>query len=249
MHKLSLAVLLPFVLTGNAARLNAADEARTVIEKAIEAHGGKAVLSKQKCEVVRTEGTVVLEGITAKFTNVTTTQLPGQFKNVTHCSLLGTDTSIIQVLNGDQAWVTVNGEVQPITDVLRAEMEQTKYAEEVTRLVPLLEDKAFQLTLLGVGKVRDQTVTAVRVRSKGHGDIELFFDQTTGLLAKTKRDSLNGKMQPAVQEVYWSSYQRKDGINRPMKFVGYQDGKKFTTAQITDVKYPDKIDEKEFTKP
>ncbi len=34
-----------------------------------------------------------------------------------------------------------------------------------------------------------------------------------------------------------------------MKFVGYQDGKKFTTAQITDVKYPDKIDEKEFAKP
>ncbi len=248
MGKLRLAILLALPLSV-AAPLHAADDARAVIQRAIEAHGGKAPLTDHKAEIVQTEGTVTLQGFTATFTTVTTVQLPDQFKNVMRCSILGMETSAVQVLNGDQAWMTVNGEMKPIPEALRAEMEHTKYAEQVTRLVPLIEDKAYQLSLLSEIKVQGVVLVGVRVQSKGHGDIDLYFDQKSGLLAKTKRASLDGSLQPVSQEVYWNNYEMKDGINRPMKYVSYQGGKKISTGKITDVRYPEKIDAKEFAKP
>ena len=249
MSKLRSALVLAGLLHLGVTPLRAANDPRLIIEKAIEAHGGKERLNGQKAEIVRMEGTISAQGLTGTFHSVTSVQLPNQFKNVMRCSILGMETSIVQVLNGEQAWMTINGETRPIPEALRAEMEQTKYAEQVLRLVPLIEDKAYRLSLLDEIKLEGQPVVGVRVQSKGHNDIDLYFDQKTGLLTKTQRTSLNGMLLPVKQEVYWSGYEKKDGINRPMKYLAFQDGKKMSNAAITEVRYPEKIDDKEFVKP
>jgi hypothetical protein len=248
MRALRLSVLCFTVAVAGTPLLRAADDPKAILDKAIQAHGGKDVLNR-KAEVMTTKGTVSLNGITAPVTVHTYVLLPDKFKNVMKFSLGGEEHTVVQVLNGDKAWTSRDGQLMEVGEKVRAEMDETKYADQVARLVPLVEDKTFQLTALGESKVNDKTVVGVKVQSKGHRDIELYFDKDTGLLAKTKRMSLNGQMNAVTQEEVWSAYLKKDGIQRPTKYAAYQDGKKFSEGEITDVQYPDTIDEKEFAKP
>jgi hypothetical protein len=42
---------------------------------------------------------------------------------------------------------------------------------------------------------------------------------------------------------------KSGGIKRPKKFTVYQDGKKVTEGEVTDTKFPEKLDDNTFTKP
>jgi hypothetical protein len=128
-------------------------------------------------------------------------------------------------------------------------MEETKYADQVTLMTPLLDDKKFQLSALGEKKVQNRPVIGVKVSATGHRDIELYFDKETGLLAKVKRMALNPNMVAAVQEEYWSDVKDTAGVKRPRKFQVYQDGKLFMEGELTDVKYPNQVDHSLFEKP
>ena len=51
------------------------------------------------------------------------------------------------------------------------------------------------------------------------------------------------------QEVYYGDFRDLGGYKRPVKVLALRDGKKVMDAELTDVKYFDKFDEAEFTKP
>ena len=55
---------------------------------------------------------------------------------------------------------------------------------KVARMVPLLKEKGYELSLIGEDKVEGKKVVGVRVTKKDQKDISLFFDKETGLLAK-----------------------------------------------------------------
>jgi hypothetical protein len=244
-----IATLIVAGLFLTAVPVRAEDDARTIVDRAVKAHGGRDVLGKVKAEKLRGKGTLFFEGVSAPFTVETVTVLPNQFRNEMKCAVLGETTTQIVVLNGDKAWTTANGLEQPLTEPVKAEMEETRYADQVTLLTPLLDDKKFQLTSLGEKKVRDRPVQGVKVTAKGHRDIELYFDKETGLLAKVKRMAMSPKMVAAVQEEYWTDFKETAGVKRPMRFQVYQDGKLFTEGELTDVQYPDQVDKALFEKP
>jgi hypothetical protein len=225
------------------------DDARSIVDRAVKAHGGRDALGKIKAERVKGKGTIFYEGVSVPFTVENVIVLPGQFRNEMKCAVLGEETNQVVVLNGDKAWTTANGQNQPLTETVKAEMEETRYADQVTMLTPLLDDKKFQLSSLGEKKVRDRPALGVKVSTKGHRDIELYFDKEAGLLAKVKRLALSPKMVAAVQEEYWSDFKETAGVKRPMRFQVYQDGKLFTEGELTEVSYPEKVDNALFEKP
>ncbi len=250
MRKSFLIALAAAVLLGTAPAVRADDESRAILDKAVKAHGGKDVIAKHKAEHVKTQGVLITEGVKVPFTAETFEQLPDRFKNVMKVNIPGQNLTLVQVLNGGQAWMTLNGEAQTITDKLLAEMNETVYVDQVTTLVPLLDGKGFTLTSLGKSLVRRRPAVGVKVESKGHREILLFFDEETGLLVKTERRALGPKqVNEVLQEVYYSEPKEIDGIKRPMKFAMYQDNEKVTEGEITDVRFPDKLDDKVFEKP
>jgi hypothetical protein len=243
-------VLVAGLVLAVGGRVLADDEARAVIDKAVQAHGGTAALSKIKNEQVVTRGTLYAAGQSVPFTAETTAQLPDRFKNVMHLSAPGgKEQTVVQVIDGDKAWMTVDGKPRDVGEKPRAEMDESRYTERVTMLAPLLEEKEFELTALGDKKIDGRATAGVKVKSKGHRDVELYFDKETGLLAMTKLMAVNSRMQPAVQEEHFSDYVKSGGIMRPEKFTVYQDGKKVTEGEVTDSTFPDKIGDKEFEQP
>jgi hypothetical protein len=242
-------LLVLVLLVGWGHPVPAQDGSRAVIERAIQAHGGMQRLSQLRADRVKIKGSLFLNDKAVSFTGETWVQLPAQLKTVVQISQDNRTHTLIQVLNGEMAWVTLNGQPQKVEPAALAEMRQTLALARAVRLVPLLTDKIYDLSSLGESKVNDRVLVGVKVAIKGNKDLRLYFDKETGLLVKTAHalDDSNGK--EVEQEEHYSDFQDLGGFKRPVKLVGLRKGGKIMEAELVDVKYLDAINGAEFAKP
>ena len=103
---------------------------------------------------------------------------------------------------------------------------------------------------LGEVKVDGQPALGIRVSSKGHRDVNLYFDKAKGLLVKVETrdvDLLTG--QEVTTEKIMSDYKEVGGLLRPSKVRVLRDGKKLMDLEMEEVKLVDKFDKEFFDKP
>jgi hypothetical protein len=229
--------------------VRAQEDARAILSKAVTAHGGEDKLSKLRADRVKVKGTLYLGDMEIPFTGETLVQMPGQFKNVMDMKFMGQNRKVVQVLNGDRGWVSIDGQSRDPDAAGLAQMKETLYMDQLVRLTPLLKDNAYQLTALKETKIKDRPAVGVKIAAKGHKDASLWFDKENGLLVKAEYTMMNNQKKEVPQEEYFSDFKEVGGIKRPMKVVAFQDGKKLMDAEITDVQSPDKIADAEFAKP
>jgi hypothetical protein len=191
-----------------------------------------------------------LNGVEVPFTSETIVELPGRLKSDLQLEIQGQEIHVVQVVDGDQGWLSANGQTMELPDPLLGELKETLYASRVETLVPLLREKGFTLSALGESKVDGRTAQGVKVASAGHKDVELWFDQENGLTVKRNRTALDGTTQQEVlQEATFSDYGEADGVKYPKKIAIQQDGKKFLSGEMSDFKCVDKFGAGEFAKP
>jgi hypothetical protein len=237
------------LLSALLAARGADDSPRAIVERAIQAHGGRERLEKLKTDRVTLKGTIFVNDDKAEFTAETTVNMPAQFRYVVNQKFATSTRKVVQILNGDKVIVTLDD--NPVKDIPAstvARMRDILQLERATRLVPLLSDKSFELAALGESKVHDKPAVGVKVSSKKHADLKLYFDKESGLLVKTEHDLTEGK-QTVTQEEYYSEFKEIGGYKRPTKLAVFLAGKKVMDAELVDVKYLDKVDETLFTKP
>ena len=106
---------------------------------------------------------------------------------------------------------------------------------KIGHLTNLLTDKSLQLTLLGESKVENRPAVGVKAASKGHRDIDLFFDKESGLLAKiqSRKNDLQ-TMQEVDEERIIKEYQDIDGQKTPKKVLINHDGKKYLELDVLE---------------
>jgi hypothetical protein len=230
------------------ATVRAQDNVKAIITKAIQAHGGEAALAKFSAEQARAKGSIFVDGKTIAFTAETSVQLPGQFKNVMQYEVQGKKGTLVQVLDGDKGWLSIDGDTKPLDGARLTETRETMYVHGAGRLLPLLKE-AFQLTMLPETKVNGQPALGIKVASKGHKDINLYFDKAAGLLVKTERRTLNNAGKEVLQEEFFSDFKEINGVKRPMKITVVQDGNKFMEGEMTEIKQTDKLPPSTFAKP
>jgi hypothetical protein len=238
------------LLCAGAARAQDKDAARAVVEKAVEAHGGLDRLSRNRADWVTIKGVLSVGGKDRSFTAETIVQLPDQFKTVLAVSVDDQKTTIVQVLNGDEAWVTLDGVPQPkIPAAALVEMKSIMHLDRVIRLAPLLTDKAYTLAALGETKLNGREVVGVKVLCKGQREVRLFFDKEKGLLVKTEHVLDDSGDREVKQEEYYGEFKDYAGFKRPSKLSVFRAGKKTMEAELVEVKYYEKIDASVFAKP
>ncbi len=194
-----------------------ADEPRAVIEKAIQAAGGRENLAPIKATRATLKGIIhesdILER--AVVTAEVVSQLPRQFKLIGHITGNGVVVVTTQILNGDKAWIQANDMNDPANARELEDMKQSAYVDYVATLLPLLEDKAYTLTALPDAAVQGRPAVGVKVVSKGHPDISLYFDKQTGLLAKIEHRRPDPDAQNAallLREEFLSDYRVVDPV-------------------------------------
>lgn len=112
------------------------------------------------------------------------------------------------------------------------------------------KDIYFDISLLPEIMVEGKPAQGVRVRSRGHRDINLYFDKKTNLLVKLTRifdDPVTGEK--ADEERIIKEYQDIQGIQTIKKVVVFRSGKKYIDLEVIEAKYLDKVADREFAKP
>jgi hypothetical protein len=225
------------------------DGVQAILEKAIKAHGGGQNIDKNRAVQTRTKGTLHL-GDGLNFTQEIKAQVPGQFREAMELDVGGNKVNVVTVFNVDKGWVSVNGMTKDLEDKILTEVKEAANLLRIARLTALKTDKTFTLSPLGETKVNDKPAVGIKVATKGFRDANLYFYKDDGLLAKIERRALDlMNNQEVNEERIITEYQDVDGLKAAKKVVVNRDGKKFMEAEVTEVKYTDKLDDSEFGKP
>jgi hypothetical protein len=239
------ATLVCVLVVGGVGR---ADDVKTIIEKAVQAHGGADKLGKHKAAITKSKGTLdLLGGI--DFTQEIMVQGPGKFKESMQLSIMGQNINTVSVFDGQSAWIKAAGMDVPVTDELMKEFKEAAYQMSIGDLSGI-QNKNLELSLLGEVQVEGKPAVGIKVASKGHRDISLFFDKASHMLARVDSMALDAQSgQEVAQEKIMKEYQDLNGIKVPKKVLVNRDGKKFMDVEVVEVKFVDKIDDNEFAKP
>jgi hypothetical protein len=229
------------------ARADDGAAARALVDKAVQAQGGETKLAKFPAAVVKLKGTFhgLGEGVT--FTGELATKGADRQKFVIEAEVGGQKFRLVYVLNGDKAWVKFDEDTEELDEDDLAEAKEEAYSEWVATLLPL-KDKAFTLAALSEVNLAKRPALAVKVSSKGHRDVNLYFDKETGLLVKTET-RVKDDGQEVTEETFLSDYQEVQGTKQAMKFTIKRDGKLYLEGEVTEYQLAEKLDDSVFAKP
>jgi hypothetical protein len=218
-------------------------EARAIIDKAITAGGGEAVLAKSNAATFKEKGTYHGMGQPLPYTGSYAVQWPKQFR-------MEIMDAFVIVVNGDRGWIKTGGDVKDMTKEELVARQSDLHAEWLITLLPL-KDKAFTLTALGEVKVTDRPGLGVKVTRKDYPEVKLYFDKTSNLLIKSefKTKMPEEQYREAKAETYFSDYKDFGGAKVATKVVMKRDGKLYVEAEVTEYKAAGKLEDKVFDRP
>jgi hypothetical protein len=222
---------------------------RAILEKAIAAHGGMERLSQVRADWIRMNGSLFLAGKEIPFSSETTVQLPGQLKCVQRVSSPSGAYTLVQVLNNDKLWMTHNGQPHAMSPTAQVEMREILHLDRAIRLVPLLNDPAYEVAYVGESKVNDRPALGLKVTAKGRKELRLYFDRETGFLVKTEHTLDDSMGKEVRKEAYYSDFRDLGGFRRPVKIVAFRDGKKVMEGELLEAKYFERLPDTEFKQP
>jgi hypothetical protein len=233
------------LLTAAAARADDRGAARAVIDRAVNAQGGADALLRAQVVSRTTAGFVMQGGKPVPFTSTTLLSLPDRMRLAL---TLDKKVRIVTILNGDKGWqLPPGGSVTELTPEHLREIREEAYVWWLTTLVPLRKGP-FTLTPLPDVKINGEPAAGVKVASPGHGDVRLYFDKGTGLLARIERRASEFGVQ-VDKEYHYTDYKTFDGVKLPTKEAITLSGKKWSEAVTDSCKFLAHIDEKEFSRP
>jgi hypothetical protein len=233
-----------------AVRADDAADARAIVEKAVKALGHKP---GDKLEGItwKDNGKFSGGGMAMPYTGDFAFQWPDKYRFTVSADVEGMKLNFIVVANGNKAWESMLGMTQETAKEKHEFVMNQVYVLGVSSLLPLLTDKAYQLATAGEKDVNGQKTVLVTVTRDKKPAVTLYFDKTTGLLAKsdTKVKDQFQDWKEVTEEVYFSDYKDVNGKKRFGKMKIVRDGKTMIESTISDQKTVGKLDAKLFEKP
>ena len=219
-----------------------------VVAKALDAQGGAAKLAKLQAATGKIKGTFHGMGAAFEFTGEYASHGADKYKVDIEFDVAGQKLRFVQVLAGNEGWRRLGDDTEAMDQEELAEAKEEAYAEWVSSLTPLT-DKQFTLSPLGELAIEQRQTVGVKVASKGHRDVDLYFDKETGLLAKIATQAMDDGGQLVSEETLLSEYREFNGIKQPTKYNIKRDGKLYMESEVTEVRLVEKLDDSVFAKP
>jgi hypothetical protein len=234
--------------TGIVAAAGSDTEARSLLARALKAHGGEETLARFKGLRLRLK--ISYEGVRQfSYQHDWLFSAPDQFRDTGDGYYLGRKLTTVYATDGKNTWSLIEGRTEDMDQTFSGPFKDNVHLLHVLRLTPL-QSKDFELTSLGETKVEGKTAAGLRVRSTGQKDIALFFDRESGLLVKSERKVYNTETEREGQEErYYKDYPKKEALQAlpfPRKIVVKIDDKTVEYDDILKVTFLEKVDETVF---
>ncbi len=226
------------------------DDPKQVLDDAIQARGGEAVLKKLMNNYCTGEGQSIILNEPHRFRFKTHCSLPDRLRDE---SVYENGLHFLQVVSGGKGWSKEWNKDQTVVTELDAvnlrTTRETLYGNHLMTLVPLRDPK-FKLTPLPEQRKDGYLCRAFSVQSDGHPDTTFFFDKDTRLPLVLRTKTLDpNTLVVKNQEIYFRDYQTTDGLKFPMRWVIYNDGNKAFELKFAEIKLLNSVEPQFFEKP
>jgi hypothetical protein len=246
------ATVLSLFLICSPVRADTAKEARALLDKAIEAMGGKEKLTRGQAATWKSKGKIHAGEEMLDFTDEWSVQGLAQYRWSVEATFMGQTRSLLLVLNKDKGWAKNGDRVEELSKqkeiltILQTDLRCVRLAQ---MLVPLT-DKGYQLSHLGELKIQDRAAVGIKVARKGQPEIDLFFDKKTSLPLRSevriKEPEADGEV---VHAFYYEKYEETDGVKHFTKVELRRDDKVLVEMELSDFQLQEQLGEETFAKP
>jgi hypothetical protein len=229
------------------------DEARRILEKALQAHGGAALLARVKAGYTHTTGRLfqVRDGV--DFEQRAWFQEPDRVRSEMRVKIGDKETVVVTVVNGLRGWIRVDGQTREMDERALAQAREELYLSGIHHLVALRESDSRLSVVEGVA-VGDRATVGLRVTARGHRDVVLYFDKDKGLLLRTDRPTIDRMSGAEYTEAkMFGDFQDADGIRSARSIFVYRltptQRLRYLSTEVKEVKFVDRFEDRYFEKP
>ena len=178
---------------------------QTILDKYIEAIGGKAKIDAVNTLVNKSEATLSMGGQSISLSRTVYNKAPDTYADVQVVPMQG---EIVQVYNSGEAYVKMGGQKQPLPPAVAPLFKYmgTLFGER------FYEDLGFELTYRGTSKVSGKDAHQIEVKLGGGQTVNEYYDVESGLKVKVEMGQMVGTIE-------YSDYREVDGIMVPFSFA------------------------------
>ena len=242
---------------GDSEAMGTLPDAMTLIDAAIEAHGGEAAFAKARVGQATMEIDGEFQpGLKGHFTKSDIFDLPGKLKRVLDCQIDGVPHQdggkpterINYVFNGLEGWMQF-GDTEPIKVPMNAEIAQTYPIDNLNALLSLKTgDRVVYVTELTTRNKQPVYCMRTELDETWLGDIFFHCESKLCVAAvKSLNDIRTDKF--VFLETRYSDFRDVDGLKLPMSISITSDGRLQMEITVTEVEFLDEVDPTEFAKP
>jgi hypothetical protein len=231
--------------------LSASDSPRSVLEKALKAHGGAERLARWRCGRVKystRSDTIPL--LTDKPVTVEEFfQLPGRFKRVTVIGQGKRQKAITWLVSNEQGWEYLpDGSSRLLPGAALQSVACTQHAFYYFCNLPRLLEPGFRLEVRGTEMVSGRPAVVLHVDG-GLNPMDYYFDTVTGLLVRSVRHLLQPKGGERLVETELADYHDIGGAPVALRVVGRSEGQTLLDFTLLEVEFFDHFDDSMFAPP
>jgi hypothetical protein len=220
-----------------------------VIDKAVEALGGKAKLAAIKAATWTSKGTITIGGTDAPFSATLAFAGHDRRRVEFETDFGGNAIKGVVVVNGDKGWRQVNGNTDELTGKDLANEQRNGWREWTAADVLLLKSAPFKTEPAPGADVNGKPSDAVKVTGPSGEPFTVYFDKASGLPVRLTATVTTFSGDDAAEEVTFSDYKDFDGIKKATKVETKHDGQRLLIAEVTKFKVLDKPEAGTFDKP
>src|SRR5262249_28041041 len=144
MSRTLLPLLSALLLAPAAARAADQEDARTILTRALKAHGGEAALTRYQACRMKTTGKLNLPKVgESPFTQEVSFMLPDKFKESMQQTIGPHTLTTVTKGSGGKISIDSGGIPIPVHDRDKKAAKQSLYAMKVGRILPLVKDKGY----------------------------------------------------------------------------------------------------------
>ncbi|MGI8782801.1 MAG: M16 family metallopeptidase [Acidobacteriota bacterium] len=222
----------------------AAAQARTIIEKALEAKGGKAALEKVISYATTSDITLFTPQGELKAGFRTVFAAPDKF----HAELQAAQFSQKQVFNGKTGWIQVNGQTQEAPPPALKNFKMTVKRDHIQLLLRAAAG-GYQMLVLPDLELEGKTYHAILMKDAEGDQFSIYFDKSNYLIGKVDYATAGPGGAPVIVDERYGDYRELSGIQVPFSSLTLHTGEKFSERKVQKIEFNIPVDAKLFEKP
>jgi hypothetical protein len=224
-----------------------ADDATTVIDKAIKSLGGEEALGKAKAATWKTKGTITFGGNDNEVTSTFTMQGLDRFRQEFEGEFNGMKVKGVTVLDGEKGSRKFGDMGGELDKEAISQTKRTLYLNVIPITILPLKGKEFKVESIPDATVDGKPAAGIKVTGPDMKDFKLYFDKESGLPVKQEAKVAGFMGGEFTQVTTYAEYKEFSGIKKATKVKATRDGEKFMDQQVVEFKVLDKVDPKVFT--